>query len=105
MQYGRINKMIRDAWDSVMNAEYNPLRNLPKVYKFQVMTYLSIMWCIIFSVWTGWMLILGPSIVAHVLILIGLFFTIKTFRDSKITHRDMYKDKDGGVKYDDIWGG
>ena len=45
--------MIRDAWDSVMNAEYNPLRNLPKTYKFQVMTYLSVMWCIIFSLWTG----------------------------------------------------
>ena len=48
---------------------------------------------------------LGPSIVAHVLILIGLFFTLKTFTDNKITHRDLYKDKDGGARYDDIWGG
>ena len=97
--------MIRDTWNSVMDAECNPLRNLPKIYKFQIMTYLSIMWCVIFSMCTGYLLILGPSIIAHVLILIGLFFTVKTFTDSRVTHRDLYKDKDGGVRYDDIWGG
>ena len=90
--------MIRDAWDSVMNAEYNPLRNLPKTYKFQVMTYLSVMWCMIFTVWTGWLMTLGPSIFAHLIILVGIFYTHKIFKDStKMTHRDQYKDSDGGV--------
>ena len=106
MQYGRTNKMIRETWDSVMNAEKNPLRNLPKIVQFQVMTYLSIMWSILFSLWTGWMILIGPSILAHVLILMVLFFTFKMFKDGNIvTHRDLYKDKDGGVRYDDIWGG
>ena len=49
---------------------------------------------------------LGPSILEHLIILVGIFFTDKVFRDSsRMTHRDLYKDKDGGVKYDDIWGG
>ncbi len=103
---------IREWWDVVMDEEMNPLMRLPRVVRFQIMMYLSCFWCMIFTVWTGWVLFLGPSMVAHALILIGIFFTAKVFRDAKkeqlgkMTHRDFYRDpKDGGVKYDDIWGG
>ena len=98
--------MIKEMWNSVMDADKNPLMRLPKTVRFQLMTYLSVMWCMIFTVWTGWLMTLGPSIFAHLIILVGIFYTHKIFKDStKMTHRDQYKDSDGGVKYDDIWGG
>ena len=98
--------MIKNMWNSVMDADKNPLMSLPKMVRFQMMTYLAIMWCMVFTVWTGWLMTLGPSIFAHMLFLVGIFFTDRIFRNArKKTHRDMYKDKDGGVKYDDIWGG
>ena len=98
--------MIRDTWNSVMDADNNPLMRLPKMVRFQIMSYLAVMWCMIFTVYTGWLMTLGPSIFAHLIILVGIFFTDKVFRDStKMTHRDQYKEVDGGVKYDDIWGG
>ena len=54
-----------------MDEDSNPLIHLPKMIRFQLMLYLSIMWCFIFSVWTGWMVLFGPSIFIHVVILIG----------------------------------
>lgn len=98
--------MIKEMWNSVMDANKNPLMRLPTMVRFQIMTYLAIMWCMIFTVYTGWLMTLGPSIFAHLVILVGIFFTHKIFKDSSsITHRDLYKDKDGGARYDDIWGG
>ena len=98
--------MITSMWNSVMDADKNPLMGLPKMVRFQIMTYLAVMWCMIFTVWTGWLMTLGPSIFAHLIILVGIFFTNKVFKDSRyLTHRDKYKDTDGCAKYDDIWGG
>ena len=99
--------MITSMWNSVMDADKNPLMGLPKMVRFQIMTYLAIMWCMIFTVYTGWLMTLGPSIFAHLIILVGIFFTHKIFKDSSriTTHRDLYKDKDGRDRYDDIWGG
>ncbi len=56
-----------------MDEDSNPLIHLPKIIRFQLMLYLSIMWCFIFSVWTGWMVLFGPSIFIHVVILIGIY--------------------------------
>ena len=100
--------IIRNWWDLVMDPEQNPLQRLPRMVKFQLMMYLSVLWCMIFTVWTGWIMFLGPSMAAHVIILIGVFFTAKIFHDAsdpRPSHRDLYKDDDGCVKYDDIWGG
>lgn len=98
--------MIKSLWASVMDPDHNPLMGLSKMTQFQIMTYLSVMWCMIFTVWTGWLYLLGPSAILHVLILIGIFFTHSIFKNNRpVTHRDLYKDTDGGVKYDDIWGG
>ena len=98
--------MVKSMWSSVMDPDKNPLSHLPKMVRFQIMTYLAVMWCMIFSVATGLYSTLGPSLIIHVLFLIGVFFTFKTFRDNRpVTHRDKYRDTDGGAKYDDIWGG
>ena len=83
--------MVKSMWSSVMDPEKTPLRHLPKMVRFQIMTYLAVMWCMIFSVSTGLYTILGPSLIIHVLFLIGVFFTFKTFRDNRpITPRDKF---------------
>lgn len=99
--------MIKNLWVSVMDPDHNPLMGLSKMTQFQIMTYLSIMWCMIFTVWTGWLYLLGPSAILHVLILIGIFFTHSIFKSNRrvASPRDLYKDTDGCVKYDDLWGG
>lgn len=98
---------VRSLWRSVMDPDYNPLMHLPKMVRFQIMTYLSIMWCMVFTAWTGLIVTLGPSIAIHMILLIGVFFTGHIFKKYNRfqTHRDLYKDADGCAKYDDIWGG
>ena len=36
--------MIANAYAAVMNPEVNPLRQLPKMVRFQIMTSLALMW-------------------------------------------------------------
>ena len=93
-----------------MNDRINPLRSLPKIVAFQLMCTLALMWTVIFCAWTGMMAFLGPSMAAHAVLLIGVFFTADIFRHARrrtaVDHRRMYRDpKDQGVLYDDIWGG
>ena len=97
--------MLKNTWKLLMDEDTNPLIHLPKMIRFQLMLYLSIMWCFIFSIWTGWMVLFVPSIFIHAIILIGIFFTSSIFEHRKKTHRDLYKDTDGCVRYDDLWGG
>ena len=68
-----------DAWQAVMDPERNPLRRLPKVVTFQLMTVLAWMWCTVFSLWIGAMWLLGPSILVHTVLLLGVFFTAAVF--------------------------
>ena len=97
---------MRDLFASVMNENKNPLQSLPKIQRYQIMVILSLMWSTIFSVaigsWYWW----GELVIGHVAVATGVLFTGLTFRAArKRTHRDMYRDKDGTARYDDIWGG
>ena len=55
--------MIANAYAAVMNPEVNPLRQLPKMVRFQIMTSLALMWSIVFALWTGMIMWVGPSVV------------------------------------------
>tara|TARA_Y100000766_G_C18894319_1_gene600176 strand:+ start:1826 stop:2134 length:309 start_codon:yes stop_codon:yes gene_type:complete len=101
--------VVRDAYDVVMNPEINPLRGLPKIVRFQLMSTLALMWSIVFSVWSGMITLVGPSMAAHVVLLIGMFFTADVFRRAsrkkRVDHRAHYRDpSDGCARYDDLWG-
>ncbi|MBI76869.1 MAG: hypothetical protein CMM53_03675 [Rhodospirillaceae bacterium] len=92
-------------YNVVMDDRRNPLRALPKAQRFQIMTFLSVMWSTIFcfaiGAWFWW----GALVVGHVAIVLGTIMTSITFRQvQKQTHRDLYQAKDGSVRYDDIWG-
>ncbi|MAH84924.1 MAG: hypothetical protein CBB68_11595 [Rhodospirillaceae bacterium TMED8] len=102
--------MFTQAYSIVMNSDNNALSKLPKIVRFQLMTYLAIMWSVIFCVWIGALTMIGPSIAAHSIILVGIFFTADVFRRSNngsaSDHRSKFKDpNDGCARYDDVWGG
>jgi hypothetical protein len=73
--------MLSTYWDVVMNPERNPLANLPKIVRFQLMSVLALMWTAIFCSSAG-MFVWFPEFVAvHiVLLLIGIFGTSFIFR-------------------------
>jgi hypothetical protein len=102
--------MIKHVYDVVMDPDTNPLRRLPKIVRFQIMTYLAMMWSITFSVWIGSLQLFGPSMLVHAILLVGVYFTNDAFRRVRrvvpLDHRSKYRDtKDGCARYDDIWGG
>jgi hypothetical protein len=74
---------------------------------------LAFMWSAIFSVWTGWINMFGPSAIGHMILLVGVFFTVDVFRHVQqsvrqphpVHHRDAMRNKsDGTALYDDLWG-
>ena len=102
--------MLSRTYTLIMNPESNALFRLPKIVRFQLMTVLSLMWSVVFSVWIGAISMIGPSMAALSILLIGIFFTADIFRRSNkvrnLDHRSQYKDqKDGCARYDDLWGG
>ena len=101
--------MVKSSYELIMNPDINALRTLPKVVRFRLMAILALMWCSVFTMWTGWISLYGPSVAAHLVLLLGVFFTADVFRNAKTrakSHRDVIKDpRDGTVLHDDIWGG
>ena len=85
-----------------------------------VLGWLAIAVMVIFAMYIGAIALIGPSIAAHTILLIGVFFTADIFRRSRrgvvntdfdqtqsgILSYDMqFKDAaDGGARYDDVWG-
>ncbi len=100
--------MFTQTYDLVMHEDKNAFSALPNIRKFQLMTILAYMWCAIFSLGVGSYVFFGTSVVLHMLVLIGIFFTADIFRKARersMDHREAYRDRDGGARYDDIWGG
>ena len=74
---------IKNYYNLIMSSETNGLSELPNMVKFQLMTLLSFMWSIVFTLMIGSYLVLGPTMLLHVLFLIGIFFTSTVYRNSK----------------------
>jgi hypothetical protein len=73
--------MIRQAWDTVMNPDQNPLLRLPKIVRFQLMTILAFMWSSIFCLSAGLFVWFPEFVFGHVLLLLlGIFGTGYIFR-------------------------
>ena len=72
--------MIRDAYAVVMDDEQNAFASLPKIRRFQIMTVLSMMWSAVFTAYVGSYIIFGPTVIAHLVVLLAIFFTADVFR-------------------------
>jgi hypothetical protein len=75
--------MLKSTYSLVMDPNRNPLRALPKMVRFQYMVVLAYMWSAVFSIYIGTIALFGPSIVAHTILLIGVFFTADIFRRAR----------------------
>ncbi len=73
-----------DTYNAVMDADQNPLKSVPDpVSRFWIMTVLAWCWCIAFGLYIGSVLFLGTSFLAHVALLMMVFFTASVFYDAE----------------------
>ena len=77
-------KYIYDTWESIMNHDRNPLKNIPDTNtRHMIMQVLAWMWCIAFSSYFSSMWIFGITAVAHIIILAAIVVTVVTFETAK----------------------
>jgi len=79
-----MNKFIYDTWNSVMDHDRNPLKNIPHLNtRHMVMQVLAWMWCIMFSMYFSSMWIFGITAIAHIFILAAIAVTVAAFETAK----------------------
>jgi uncharacterized membrane protein len=72
-----------------MDSKYNPLRHITDMsVRHLLMQMLAWMWCIIFSMSVGSVVVFGVSVFVHAILLAGVFITISVFQTAK--HRPQY---------------
>ena len=77
-------KYIYDTWESIMNHDRNPLKNIPHTNtRHMIMQVLAWMWCIAFSSYFSSMWIFGITAVAHIFILAAIAVTVATFETAR----------------------
>ena len=80
---GRRLKII-NLYNLVMDSRRNPLSYIPDTNtRHLVMQVLAWMWCIIFSMWMGSILVFGVSATIHAILLAGIFITVGVFETAK----------------------
>ena len=83
VQNGRRIAMIR-FYHLVMDSRHNPLSHIPDTNtRHLVMQVLAWMWCIVFSMWMGSILVFGVSAAIHAILLAGIFVTVGVFETAK----------------------
>ena len=77
-------KYIYDTWESIMNHDRNPLKNIPHTNtRHMIMQVLAWMWCIAFSSYFSSMWIFGITAIAHIIILAAIAVTVATFETAR----------------------
>ena len=80
---GRRSKMIK-VYNLVMDSRHNPLSQIPDTNtRHLVMQVLAWMWCIVFSMWMGSIVVFGVSAAIHAILLAGIFITVGVFETAK----------------------
>ena len=80
---GRRSKMIK-VYNLVRDSRHNPLSQIPDTNtRHLVMQVLAWMWCIVFSMWMGSIVVFGVSAVIHAILLAGIFITVGVFETAK----------------------
>ncbi len=68
----------------IMDSKSNPLSYIPdNNTRHMVMQILAWMWCIIFGMSVGSVTVFGISVVAHALLIAGVFITASVFATAK----------------------
>jgi len=75
---------MSNLYNLIMDSRYNPLRHIPdNNTRHLVMQMLAWMWCIIFSMWMGSIMVFGISAIAHALLIAGVFITAGVFETAR----------------------
>ena len=83
IQNGRRIAMIK-LYQLVMDSRHNPLSHIPDTNtRHLVMQVLAWMWCVVFSMWMGSILVFGVSAAIHAILLAGIFVTVAVFETAK----------------------
>ena len=79
-----MRQFVYDSWNSVMNAERNPLRHIPDLQtRHMVLQILAWMWATTFALWMGSIWAFGISTIAHLFIIAAIVVTVGTFETAK----------------------
>ena len=71
-------------YNLIMDSKHNPLSHIPDMNtRHMVMQVLAWMWCIIFSMSMGSIVVFGISAIAHALLIAGVFITAGVFETAK----------------------
>ena len=81
----KIGFAIYDLYNFFFNLKYNPLRHIPNAFtQYLLMFYLSVMWTVVFTLWTGTSIYFGiGSVGGHLLVITAFFITALTFQDAE----------------------
>ena len=71
---------MKDWYRVIMDSDRNPLSDLPRAQRFQIMVVLSLMWTAIFSAMAGVWFLFEELVMLHVLFAAGALLTGATFR-------------------------
>ena len=87
---------MKEHYDSVINADVNPLKDLPRVQKYKTMLLLGTMWTIGFCAIASAWLWFGHILLAHIILASCFLVTGSSFEHARkiTTYRD-YPRKDG----------
>jgi hypothetical protein len=73
-----------NVYKMIMDSKFNPLSNIQDVtIRHLIMQLLAWMWCIIFSMWVGSIVVFGISAVIHALLIAGVFITAAVFETAR----------------------
>ena len=79
-----MRQFVYDSWNSVMNAERNPLRHIPDLQtRHMILQILAWMWATTFALWMGSMWAFGISTIAHLIVIAAIVVTVSTFETAK----------------------
>ena len=79
-----MRQFVYDSWNSVMNAERNPLKHIPDLQtRHMILQILAWMWATTFALWMGSMWAFGISTIAHLIVIAAIVVTVSTFETAK----------------------
>ena len=75
---------MTNLYKLIMDSKHNPLRNIPDMNtRHMIMQVLAWMWCIIFSMYLGSIVVFGISAMIHAIVIAGVFITVGVFETAK----------------------
>ena len=76
---------VYDTYNFFFSLKVNPLRFIPNAFtQYLLMFYLSVIWTVVFTFWTGYSIYFGiGSVGGHLLVITAFFLTALTFSDAE----------------------